>query len=178
MKRRICIIKYLLSSFCTEIYSGNKASIDAPSNKVTNPLFRIEDEESFNRRFFQLKSKFKEIDREGIPLLSEIHCYNITSQLEEIQKSRQWKRHIPGLRRSMAKLDLLLDRWVQDDAELYRIDQEMMSCLNSMMDEIHELKMQNKKKAYLEFRKALRSIEPHVKRLNVMFEKMRIQFAR
>jgi hypothetical protein len=127
--------------------------------EVLVPLFAIETQNDFNREFGHLRSKFKAIQLGGKGLLSQINCGIVTAKLNELKKSEAWKKYIPLLNRSIVRLELAVDNWIANDAELYQADQKMMTEINGFMDGIAKRKESDPPGAFAELKDGLKGIE-------------------
>jgi hypothetical protein len=167
-------VKAALKSMFNELNKGYSHLV----RRVLGPLYEINSVERFDKDFNILRAKFKEMELGAVSCLSEIHCTNVTEQLQKLRESNSWRSAVPGLRRSLARLDLILDQWIENDAVLYQADQSLMNRINSMMDEIAERRSKGSRAAYTDMRKSLQCLEPHVKHLNRLFKQMEMEFAR
>jgi hypothetical protein len=89
-----------LKSMFTELRKGYTKLVD----HVLGPMYEIDGLEKFQAQFGGLRGRFKKMEAEGTSLLSEIHCTHVTEKLVELRDSREWRRPIPILRRSIMRL--------------------------------------------------------------------------
>lgn len=148
-------VRTALKSMFGELQRGSAALI----RDVLLPLFEMETQGAFQRKFGKVRTAFKGFRLHGKGFMSEVHCGIVINKLNELKQGQAWKKYVPLVNRSIVRLELAVDNWIANDAELYQADQRMMTEINAFLDDIAATKASNPAKAFSELKDGLTSIE-------------------
>ena len=135
-----------------ELRKGNKELV----KEVLAPLCSVKSYQDFDSSFDQLHKRFKELYMGNRPVLAKVNCWKVTQKLVVLKKGQQWKKYL-GFARAVTRMEVLVDRWIADDAALYEADREMLEEINGFLDVIGSTK--SKRAAYKKFKSGVARIE-------------------
>lgn len=148
-------VRTAIKTMFTELKKADKSFVKA----VLVPLFEIETQSDFDKQFGRIRSRFKKIVLDGKGLLSQISCGVVTNKMQVLKESQAWKKRIPLVNRSIVRLELAVDNWIANDAELYQADQRLMADINVFFDDIAKQKDSDSRTAFTELKAGLTGIE-------------------
>ncbi|MHC4401053.1 MAG: hypothetical protein ACYTG0_15360 [Planctomycetota bacterium] len=168
-------VRDALKTMFREVKKADKTLV----KKVLVPLFAIQTQNDFDKDFQRIRKRFKAIRLASKGLLIQINCGLVTNKLEALQKSQAWKKRLPLVNRSFARLEVAAQGWVFCDWILARADQNMMAEINDFMDAISKQKSAQPNRAFAEFQAGLKGIEKtfmrikkHLAELEVLSDKL------
>lgn len=138
-----------------ELKKGDDALIDL----ILAPLFELDTQTGFKREFAGIRAKFKSYVLKGRGLLSQIQCGTVTDKLKVLRQSQAWKKHIPLVNRSLLRLDMVTDKWIADDSELFKADQRVQEQINEFLDEVAKKRKSAPTEAFAMLQAGLKDIE-------------------
>lgn len=162
-------VKAALKAMLKELKKGNASLV----RTVFIPLYEIDSQQVFDKKFGSIRTKFKKMYLNQRPVLAKIHCWKITKKLKALEESQNWKKHIPGFRRSILRLELFTNQWIANDNALYEADEKLLKEINEFMDEIDSLR-KNPKKAFSKLRSRLAEFEDNYIALRNKFAELEV----
>ena len=150
-------VRTALRVMLRELRKGNKELV----TNVLEPLYALDSEAKFAGNFGKIRARFKSRYLQPGAILFKINCDKVTMKLRQLQEAKLWQRRMPILRRSLSRLKLLTEDWVENDGALYEADRRIQASLNEFLDAVAEELQNDPKAAYANFRDGLADMESH-----------------
>jgi type I site-specific restriction endonuclease len=91
------------------------------------------------------------------PRVSSDHAYNAYMLLREF---KEMQTAYPLLKRTFARLDEFIDKWITNDAWLAMSIENLLKMLNRFLNEVAELKQKDPTDAFIIFQAAMGAVRP------------------
>jgi len=129
------------------------------------PFIDLTDEASFNQSFDELYARYKDdyLNEVSKPRTYSEAAYELHLELKRLDES---KTNYPILKRTFARLDELINKWIDNDVWLAMSIDNILKMLQRLLNEIAELKRQDPEEAFLVYNSAMAAFKPFVQQLD------------
>lgn len=129
-----------------EMITKVRISYDTVVDAFT-PLYELDNQRKFTSRFSKIRTDFKNTYLKNIGKI-RTHCSIVETRLKELRKRKSWLNKLPIAKRSFQRLIDLSENWIANDVWLANNMENLVTSINSFLNQIYDLQKKNKKHAY------------------------------